>query len=99
MPDSIAYVKNFTTMLDRVYQDEAMSGCLTSLHRMQRAGCNAKEIMIPESATCPRADNGAEQGEDVGADRHRERNQASGGCGHAVSAVGDGGGCSVSERA
>ena len=46
MPNSIAAIKNYTTILDRVYQREATSSCLSSPARMARAGRNAKEIMI-----------------------------------------------------
>lgn len=48
MPNSIAYVQNYTTTLDRVYQRESVSGCLTSGPRMVRAGRHAREIMIPK---------------------------------------------------
>ena len=47
MANSIAAIKNYTTILDRVYQREATSSCLNSPARMARAGRNAKEIMIP----------------------------------------------------
>ena len=47
MPNNIAAIKNYTTILDRVYQREATSSCLNSPARMARAGRNAKEIMIP----------------------------------------------------
>ncbi len=47
MANSIAAIKNYTTILDRVYQREATSSCLSSPARMARAGRNAKEIMIP----------------------------------------------------
>ena len=47
MPNSIAAIKNYTTILDRVYQREATSSRLSSSARMARAGRNAKEIMIP----------------------------------------------------
>ena len=47
MANSIAAIKNYTTILDRVYQREATSSCLSSPARMTRAGRNAKEIMIP----------------------------------------------------
>ena len=46
MPNNIAAIKNYTTILDRVYQREATSSCLNSPARMARAGRNAKEIMI-----------------------------------------------------
>ena len=48
MPNNIAAIKKYTTILDRVYQREATSSCLNSLARMARAGRNAKEIMIPK---------------------------------------------------
>ncbi|MBQ3301913.1 MAG: hypothetical protein IJH04_07215, partial [Eggerthellaceae bacterium] len=48
MPNSIAYTKNYTSILDAVYQRASVSGCLTSGRRMVRAGRNAKEIMIPK---------------------------------------------------
>ena len=47
MPNNIAAIKSYTTILDRVYQREATSSCLNSPARMARAGRNAKEIMIP----------------------------------------------------
>ena len=48
MPNSIAAIKSYTTILDRVYQREATSSCLNSPARMARAGRNVKEIMIPK---------------------------------------------------
>ena len=48
MPNNIAAIKNYTTILDRVYQREATSSCLNSPARMARAGRNAKEIMVPK---------------------------------------------------
>ena len=48
MANSIAYVKNYTNILDQVYQRASVSGCLNSGRRMVRAGRNAKEIMIPK---------------------------------------------------
>ena len=48
MPNSIASIKNYTTILDEVYKREALSTCLNSPRRMARAGKNAKEIMIPK---------------------------------------------------
>ena len=47
MPNNIAAIKSYTTILDRVCQGEATSSCLNSPARMARAGRNAKEIMIP----------------------------------------------------
>lgn len=48
MANSIAYRKNYTDVLDRVYQRAACSTVLNSPARMARAGRNAKEIMIPK---------------------------------------------------
>lgn len=48
MLNSIAAIKNYTTVLDLVYQKAACSSCLRSPRRLARAGRNAKEIMIPK---------------------------------------------------
>lgn len=48
MANSIAYTRNYTTILDEVYQRAAVSACLNSPRRMARAGRNAKEIIIPK---------------------------------------------------
>ncbi len=48
MPNSIAYTKNYTSILDEVYKRAACSMCLNSPRRMARAGRNAKEIMVPK---------------------------------------------------
>ena len=48
MANSIAYVKNYTSVLDEVYKRAACSTCLNSPRRMARAGRNAKEIMVPK---------------------------------------------------
>ena len=48
MANSIAYAKNYTTILDEVYQRESVSSVLNSGRRIVRAGHNAKEIMIPK---------------------------------------------------
>ncbi len=48
MPNSIAYIQNYTFILDEVYQRASVSGCLTSPRRMIRAGAHAREIMIPK---------------------------------------------------
>ena len=46
MANSIAYTKNYTSILDEVYKRAACSTCLNSPRRMARAGRNAKEIMV-----------------------------------------------------
>ena len=48
MPNSIATAKNYTAILDEVYQRETVSTVLNSPRRLMRAGRNAKEIMIPK---------------------------------------------------
>ena len=48
MPNNIAAIKNYTTILNRVYQREATSSCLNSPALMARAGRNEKEIVIPK---------------------------------------------------
>lgn len=48
MPNNIAAIKNYTTILDRVYQREATSSCPNSPARLARADRNAKEIMVPK---------------------------------------------------
>lgn len=48
MPNNIAVIKNYRTILNRVYQREATSSCLNSPARMARTGRNAKEVMIPK---------------------------------------------------
>ena len=48
MPNSIAYTRNYTNLLDEVYKRAACSTCLNSPRRMVRAGRNAKEIMVPK---------------------------------------------------
>ena len=48
MANSIAFAKNYTGILDEVYQRASVSACLNSGQNMVRAGRNAKEIMIPK---------------------------------------------------
>ena len=48
MANNIAAVKNYTTILDEVYQRAACSTCLNSPRHIARAGRNTKEIMIPK---------------------------------------------------
>lgn len=48
MAQTIESTKNYTAILDAVYQREAVSTCLNSPRRMARAGRNAREIMIPK---------------------------------------------------
>ncbi len=48
MANSIEFAKNYTGILDEVYQRAAVSRRLNSGGRMVRAGRNAKEILIPK---------------------------------------------------
>ena len=49
MANSIAYVRNYTSVLDEVYKRAACSTCLNSTRRMVRVSRNAKEIMVPKT--------------------------------------------------
>lgn len=52
MPNSIASTKNYTAILDEVYQREAVSTMTDSPRCLMHANKNIKEIMIPRiSAT------------------------------------------------
>ncbi len=46
--NNIAFVRNYTSVIDEVYQRAGVSGVLNSGRRMVRAGHNAKEIMVPK---------------------------------------------------
>lgn len=46
MVNSIAFVRNYTSVIDEVYQRAAVSGCLNPPRRMAHAGRNAKEIVV-----------------------------------------------------
>lgn len=46
--NNIAFARNYTSVIDEVYQRASVSGCLDSGRRMVRAGHNAKEILIPK---------------------------------------------------
>lgn len=48
MPNNIAFARNYTAVIDEVYQRASVSGVLSSGRRMVRAGHNAKEILIPK---------------------------------------------------
>ena len=50
MANKIASAKNYTGILDEVYQRASVSSILNSPKRMVRAGRNAKEVMIPKIA-------------------------------------------------
>lgn len=46
--NNIAFARNYTPVIDEVYQRASVSGVLNSGRRMVRAGHNAKEILIPK---------------------------------------------------
>ena len=48
MPNNIAFARNYTAVIDEVYQRASISVVLNSGRRMVRAGHNAKEILIPK---------------------------------------------------
>lgn len=50
MPNTIVLAKNFTPLLDEVYQRESVTKDLTGDAAMARAGANAKEIVYPQIA-------------------------------------------------
>lgn len=53
MPNSIAQRKNYTNILDEVYQQAACSTCLNSGRGMVRAGAHAHEIHVTEDVSQP----------------------------------------------
>ena len=48
MANSIEFAKDYTGILDEVYQSAAVSRCLNSGGRMVRASRNVTEILIPK---------------------------------------------------
>ena len=46
--NNIAFARNYTSVIDEVYQRASVSGVLNSGRRMVRAGHNAKETLIPK---------------------------------------------------
>ena len=48
MPNTIALAKNYTSLLDEVYQSASVTADLTSDSAMMRAGANANEIIYPQ---------------------------------------------------
>ena len=48
MPNTIALAKNYTSILDEVYQNASVTADLTSDSTMVRAGANANEIVYPQ---------------------------------------------------
>ena len=48
MANTIALAKNFTSILDEVYQNASVTADLTSDNTMVRAGANANEIVYPQ---------------------------------------------------
>lgn len=50
LSNSIAFARNYTSVIDEVYQRASVSGMLNSGRRVVRAGRNAKEILIPKTS-------------------------------------------------
>ena len=48
MPNTIALAKNYTSILDEVYQNASVTADLTSDNTVVRAGANANEIVYPQ---------------------------------------------------
>ena len=48
MPNNIALAKNYTSLLDEVYQLASVTNDLTSDASLIRAGVNANEIVYPQ---------------------------------------------------
>lgn len=48
MANNIAYVRNYTSIIDEVHQRATVSTFLGSLYRMTSAGCSAKGLIILE---------------------------------------------------
>lgn len=48
MPNTIALAKNYTSILDEVYQNASVTADLVSDNTMVRAGANANEIVYPQ---------------------------------------------------
>ncbi|WP_241354157.1 hypothetical protein, partial [Pseudomonas aeruginosa] len=48
MPNTIALAKNYTNILDEVYQSVSVTADLTSDSSMMQAGANANEIIYPQ---------------------------------------------------
>ena len=67
MANSIAFAKNYTGILDEVYQRASVSACLNSAQSMVRAGRNAKEIMIPKISVTGLGDYSRNSGYKTGA--------------------------------
>jgi len=51
MPNSIEFTKNYTSILDEVYQRAAVSNCLNSSDNMVRSGRNAKILILKIEVT------------------------------------------------
>ena len=46
--NSIAFAKNYASVINEVYQRASVSSVLNSGRRMVRAGRNAREVMVPK---------------------------------------------------
>jgi len=65
--NSIDFARNYTGILDEVYQRASVSNVLRSGRRIVRAGRNAKEIMIPKISVTGLGDYTRNEGYKTGA--------------------------------
>ncbi|WP_350454438.1 hypothetical protein [Slackia heliotrinireducens] len=73
--NSIAFARNYTAVIDEVYQRASVSGVLNSGRRMVRAGNNAKEILIPKISVTGLGDYTRSVGYKTGAIHLRVRDE------------------------
>lgn len=67
MPNTIQLAKNYTTLLDEVYQKASVVGDLNSSPEMARAGANANEIVYPQISVTGLGDYDRNSGYTTGA--------------------------------
>lgn len=67
MPNTIQLAKNYTTLLDQVYQAASVAGGLNTSPEMARAGANANEIVYPQISVTGLGDYDRNSGYTTGA--------------------------------
>ena len=67
MPNTIALAKNYTSLLDEVYQNASVTSDLTSDGTMSKAGANANEIVYPQISVTGLGDYDRNSGYTTGA--------------------------------
>lgn len=67
MPNTIQLAKNYTTLLDQVYQAASVVGGLNTSPEMARAGANANEIVYPQISVTGLGDYDRNSGYTTGA--------------------------------